>query len=115
MSAPEELGRLHSDLTATLGLWRRKSAAEIGAGPFRACETRLYAASDALNAYLATAEAKDLTDSTRRAVIRMTKALDKTARQLRALAGSLQTYRPPKAGGRGNDFRDQEAMNRQLD
>jgi hypothetical protein len=115
VNALEELDKLHRNLTGTLSLWRRKFATEIGEAQFRKCESELYLASDAFEGYLSAAEAKGLTDSARQAVTRMNITLDKTAGQLRLLADSLHTYRPPGPGGRANDFKDQDAMNERLE
>jgi hypothetical protein len=115
VNAPEELGKLHRNLTVTLNLWRRKFAIEIGEEQFRQCEDYLYNTCDAFERYLSAAEAKDLTNSARQAVTRMNKALEKTAGQLRMLAESMHTYRPPGPGGRANDFKDQDAMNKRLE
>ena len=115
MNALEELGKLHRNLTGTLILWRRKFPTEIGEEQFRKCERELYRAGDAFEEYLSTTEAKDLTNSARQTVTRMNKALEKTAGQLRMLADSLHTYRPPGPGGRANDFKDQDAMNKRLE
>jgi hypothetical protein len=114
VNALDELGKLHGNLTGTLSLWRRKFATEIGEEQFRKCEKELYRASDTFEEYLSTTEAKGLTDSARRAVTRMNKVLEETAGQLRMLADSLHTYRPPEPGGRANDFMDQDAMNERL-
>jgi hypothetical protein len=115
VNAPEELGKLHRNLTGILSLWRRKFATEIGEQQFRKCEKELYRVCDDFEEYLSTAEAKILTDSVRRAVIRMNKALEKTAGELRMLADSLRTYKPPGPGGRANDFKDQDAMDKRLE
>jgi hypothetical protein len=111
----EELDKLHNNLTETLKLWRRKFATEIGEGPFRECEKVFYDVSDAFGEYLNSVEAKSLTDSARESVAQMNGALDKTAGQLRMLADSLRTYRPPEPGGRASDFADQDAMNNRLE
>jgi hypothetical protein len=115
VNAPEELDKLQRNLTGTLGLWRRKFATEIGEEQFRKCEEELYRASDEFEEYLSTAEVKGLTDSARQAVTGMNRALEKTAGQLRMLADSLRTYKPPRPGGRSNDFRDQDAMDKRLE